>query len=165
MVESGGVLERSPLALTVSLVTAGKDEGGDAEAQQHGELAGDGSPDTRHVSWGILLAENGCGEDTTKTSSSNDDGSGDGTLRVAGDVVGAVGENSGNAARGTGSDEEKAKVSDTIVVRVAGDEETDENDDVLHSEPESTLFGPIRNGSEDKRTDGGEDVRRAGQRE
>lgn len=32
IVESGGVLQRSPLALAVGLVTAGKDQGGDAEA-------------------------------------------------------------------------------------------------------------------------------------
>jgi len=53
-------------------------------------LAGDGGPDTRHVSWEVLLTENGCGEDTTKPSSSNDDASEDGTFSVAGDVVGAL---------------------------------------------------------------------------
>jgi len=163
MVESGSVLERSPLALAVSLVTPSKDEGGDAEAKQHGELASNGGPDTRHISWVVRLAEDGCGEDTTNTSGSNDDTSGDGTLGVASNVVGAVGENSWNAARGTGIDEEKAKVSSTMVVRIASDEETDENNNVLHSKPDSTLFSPIRNGSEDEGTDGGEEVGRAGQ--
>jgi hypothetical protein len=140
IVEAGGVLERSPLALAVSFVTACKDEGGDTEAQQHGELAGDCGPDTRYVPWEVLLAIDSCGKDTPNTPSSSDDSSEDRTLGVASDVVGAVGKNSGNATKGTGIDEEKAKVSGTVIVSVAGDEETDENDDVLHSEPESTLF-------------------------
>ena len=90
MVKSGSVLERSPLALAASLVTPGKDEGGDAEAEQHSELAGNGGPDTRHISWVVRLAEDGCGEDTTNTPSSNDDTSGDGTLGVASNIVGAL---------------------------------------------------------------------------
>jgi len=53
-------------------------------------LAGNSGPDTRHVSWEILLAVNHCSEDTTNASSRNDDSSGDGTLGMAGDIVGAL---------------------------------------------------------------------------
>lgn len=90
IVESRGILKRSPLAFTVSLVTSGEDEGGDAEAYQHGELASNSGPDTGHVSWEILLTVDGCGEDATNASSGNDDTGGDGTLGMASDVVGAL---------------------------------------------------------------------------
>ena len=39
-------------------------------------------------------------------------------------------------------------------MRIASDEETNKNNTVLHSEPEGTLSGPIRNGSEDEGADG-----------
>lgn len=39
-------------------------------------------------------------------------------------------------------------------MRIASDEETNKNNNVLHTEPESTLSGPVRNGSEDKGADG-----------
>jgi hypothetical protein len=90
IVESRGIFERSPLALAESLVTPGEEEGSNAKAKQHAELAGNGGPDTGQVSWEILLAVDGCGEDTTDTSGGNDDTGGNGTLGMAGDVVGAL---------------------------------------------------------------------------
>jgi hypothetical protein len=106
----------------------------------------------------------GC-NDTTDTTETDNEGTGDASLGGHADVVLTVGEAGRDVGLRAGDSEETAKVADADVGAVCRDGETNDTDDVRGGDKGRAHLDLIRPDSEDEGVDGSEDVWGSGEQE